>query len=513
MLKKYSDFVSESIEFIIESDVVYSDKFRLALNKIESPISKSLLDIENKDFNVQSNFFDISTDKNDTVSFTPDRKAQEILKDKKDLVRFSGSAGFLKHKESNQELFDKLGYTYTSDEPHRPNSSEIGEVVNRVTSETSGNTYAWVKWGKNQDGTDKEGVYNVQKLVPTEDNKLKQIFSSGRQELKVGRAIRALLKVAEVDFIDKDIESFVNQYKAFIDKLNDKFSLFDIVKEEEIGYWYNYSRYYERKGTLGQSCMSNVPTRYFDIYMKNPDVCSLVIFRSVEENDKIIGRAILWKLRDGKEFLDRIYTINDSDVQLFRDYAKEMGWYVKYYNSSSDSNQAIDSNGNTVRLNLIVDIKKGKYDSYPYLDTLKYWLPDDGTLSSEKSSGDYVLEDTGGDYLTGCDYCDGGGRTTCSNCDGDGNYECHECDGRGKEDCDDCDGNGSISCGSCDGEGQTEDEEGNEIDCSDCDGTGKVDCSDCDGNGSVDCSYCDGDGTRECYECDGNGSVDCPECS
>ena len=71
MLKKYSDFVSESIEFIIESDVVYSDKFRLALNKIESPISKSLLDIENKDFNVQSNFFDISTDKNDTVSFVP----------------------------------------------------------------------------------------------------------------------------------------------------------------------------------------------------------------------------------------------------------------------------------------------------------------------------------------------------------------------------------------------------------------------------------------------------------
>lgn len=511
MLKKYSDFVSESIEFIIESDVVYSDKFRLALNKIDSPVAKSLLDIENKDFNVQSNFFDINTDKNDTVSFTPDRKAQEILKDKKDLVKFSGSAGFLKHKETNKELFDKLGYTYTTDEPHKPNSTEIGEVVARVTSETSGNTYAWVKWGKNEDGTDKEGVYNVQKLVQTEDNKLKQIFSSGRQELKVGRAIRALLKVAKVDFVDKDIESFVNQYKAFIDKLNDKFSLFDIVKEEEIGYWYNHSRYYERKGTLGQSCMSNVPTRYFDIYMKNPDVCSLVIFRSVEDNDKIIGRALLWKLRDGKEFLDRIYTINDSDVQLFRDYAKEMGWYVKYYNSSSDSNQAIDSNGNTVRLNLIVDIKRGSYDAYPYLDTLKYWSRDDGTLSSSKSHDAYTLEDTGGDYLR-CDTCDGSGRMTCGNCEGDGDYECYECDGNGTEDCNNCDGEGELECPDCDGTGHVDGEDGEE-DCDKCNASGKIDCDECDGKGKEDCSYCDGDGRRSCYECDGDGVVDCPECS
>ncbi len=513
MLKKYSDFVSESIEFIIESDVVYSDKFRLALNKIESPISKSLLDIENKDFNVQSNFFDISVDKNDTLSFTPDRKAQEIIKEKKDLVRFSGSAGFLKHKETNQGLFDKLGYTYTTDEPYRPNSSDVGEVVARVTSETSGNTYAGVKWGKNQDGSDKEGVYNVDKLRQTEDNKLKQVFTSNRQELKVGRAIRALLKVAKVDFTDKDIESFVNQYKVFIDKLNDKFSLFEVVQGTIIGYWYNYQRYYERKGTLGQSCMSNVPERYFDIYMSNPDVCSLVIFRSIDDNDKITGRAILWTLPDGKKFLDRIYTINDSDVQLFRDYAKEMGWYYKYYNSSSDSNQAYAPDGTQVRLDLTVNIRRGTYEAYPYLDTLKYWNPNAGTLSSDKSSGDRVLEDTGGDFLTGCDYCDGEGRVTCGNCDGDGNYDCYECDGRGKEDCDTCDGDGSTICGNCDGEGHIEDEEGNEVDCDDCDGTGRATCDDCDGDGRIDCSYCDGDGSRECHECDGNGQVDCPDCN
>lgn len=518
MLKKYSDFVSESLEFIVESDVVYSDKFRLALNKIDSPISKSLLDIENKDFDVQSNFFDIEQDKNDTVSFTPDRKAQEILKDKKELYRYTGSAGWLKHKDTNQEIFDKIGYTYDpGTEPYSPNSRNVGEVVARVTSETSGNNYAWVKW-KNDDGTEVgQGVYNVTRLVPAPDNGLVKVFSSNRQNLKVGRAIRALLKKAEVDFVDKDIEAFVNLFKAYVDKLNDKFSYFNSVKEEEIAYWYNNRNYGteegSRKGTLWSSCMSNVSDRYFDIYVSNPDVCELIILKSPDDDTKIIGRALLWTIRDGKKFMDRIYTVRDSDVQLFRDFAKENGWYSKYYNSSSDSNQCFAPDGSQVRLNLVVDIKSGGYSAYPYLDTLKYWDRSRGTLSTEKSSGDYVLEDTGGDYLTGCDYCDGGGRTTCSNCDGDGEYECYECDGNGTEDCDECDGNGDMICSSCDGEGHTEDEEGNEIDCDDCSGTGRVECDDCDGRGNVDCSYCDGDGRRECYECDGNGSVDCPECN
>jgi hypothetical protein len=45
----------------------------------------------------------------------------------------------------------------------------------------------------------------------------------------------------------------------------------------------------------------------------------------------------LEEIINGKQFVDRIYTINDSDVQLFRDYSKENGWYAKYHNSSSDS--------------------------------------------------------------------------------------------------------------------------------------------------------------------------------
>ena len=51
MLKKYSDFVNESLELILESDVVYSDKFRKTLAKIDHPIAKALLDTENNLYN------------------------------------------------------------------------------------------------------------------------------------------------------------------------------------------------------------------------------------------------------------------------------------------------------------------------------------------------------------------------------------------------------------------------------------------------------------------------------
>ena len=118
--------------------------------------------------------------------------------------------------------------------------------------------------------------------------------------------------------------------------MNDRFQYFETITGDDIAYWYNYSNYKERSGTLGSSCMSNVEDYYFDIYTSNPDTCSLVILKSQEDDSKIVGRALLWTLTSGKKFMDRIYTIKDSDVQLFRDWAKENGWYSKYYNNSSD---------------------------------------------------------------------------------------------------------------------------------------------------------------------------------
>jgi hypothetical protein len=468
MIKKYSDFLNENLEFIIESNVVYSDNFRKAMTKIDHPMAKAILGVENNDITVQANYLDIEFSKNDTITFTPDRKAQEILGDTKEIVRFTGSGGgWLKHKDSNSKLFTQLGYTFEEgSEPYKPNSRDLGEVVAKVTSEQSGKTYAWVKFKDNSGNDVGEGVYNVEKIRVV-DERLKKVWSTNRQEVKVGRAMRALLKAAGVEFTDRDFEAFVNLYKATIDKMNDKFSYFEVVRGSDIHYWYDSSTYYERRGTLGSSCMSSAPDSWLEVYTANPEV-GLVIYKSMDDSEKIIGRALLWKLRDGKEFLDRIYTVNDSDVQLFRDYAKENGWYYKEYNNSSDSSNAIAPDGSRVSLDLTVNLTDASMDNFPYLDTLKYFNPRSKTISSEDTGGCYFLEDTGGDYVRPCDTCGGSGRMEC----------------------DDCGGNGTVDCSNCEGSGHIEDEEGNETDCPDCDGDGTVECDNCSGRGTVDCYDC-----------------------
>jgi hypothetical protein len=487
MIKRYLDFINESLELLLESNVVYSNNFKKVMSKIEHPLAKAILDIENQDHPVRNNYLDVNLKANDKLGFIPDRKAQEILSDTKVYVNFVGSGGgWLKNKDTNQTIFDKLGYTYVEEEtPYDAPSTEVGEVIAETISETSGRKYAWVKFPNGQ------GVYNAEKLRIV-DAKEKALWTKGRQEIFVGRGIRALLTSAGIKFLDKDLEEFVNLYKATVDKMNDRFQYFESIKGQEIGHWYHYSNYKERSGSLGSSCMSNVNPDYFDIYISNPDVCELVILKSEQDDSLIVGRALLWTLSDGKKFMDRIYTIKDSDVQLFRDWAKENGWYSKQYNSSSDSGRAINpENGEQVDLGtLTVNIKKGMYEAYPYLDTLKYFKPREGTLSNRRTgtSDEYNLESTDGD-LYRCEYCGGSGNQTCSNCDGDGYFDCYRCSGSGE-----------LNCGECSGSGKVEGEEGEE-ECPECEGSGNNECSSCDGSGREDCGDCDGRGEHSCYEC------------
>ena len=482
MIKRYLDFINESLELLFESNVVYSNNFRKVVGKIEHPLAKAILEIENQDHPVRNNYLDINLKSNDKLGFIPDRKAQEILGDTKVYVNFVGSGGgWLRNKEVNQSLFDKLGYTYEEGtNPYDASSNEVGEVIAEVISDTSGKKYAWVKFPNGQ------GVYNAEKLRIV-DNKEKALWSKGRQEISVGRGIRALLTSGGIKFSDSDLEDFVNLYKTAVDKMNDRYQYFESIKGHDIGHWYHYSNYKERQGSLGSSCMSNVNTDYFDIYISNPDVCELVILKSEEDDSLIVGRALLWTLRDGKKFMDRIYTSKDSDVQLFKDWARENGWYTKQYNSSTDSGRANAPDGMQVDLGtLTVDIKKGMYEAYPYLDTLKYFNPGKGTLSNVRGSGDeYTLEDTSG-QLWRCEYCGGSGMQTCGNCDGDGWFDCNRCSGSGERECGQCNGSGKVE--------------------------GEEECPECGGSGNNQCSYCDGDGREDCDDCNGRGEHSCYEC-
>jgi len=257
--------------------------------------------------------------------------------------------------------------------------------------------------------------------------------------------------------------------------------------------------------------MCSASERWLQIYTQNPDVCQLLILKDDDQQDKIKGRALVWKLSLPKDitYVDRIYTHDDSDLELFKQYIAQQGWYLKKrYTSSTNDTTMIAPDGSESRPAMLeVRLKDKEYGSYPYLDTLKFYSPTNGILSSE--GGEYQLEDTGGGYSNQeCDYCGGDGYVECGDCYGRGRLRCDECS-NGKIECPECEGAGELECSTCDGKGV--DDEGNP--CEDCNGDGTKKCEDCFGNGERDCPDCDGEGYVECPNCDGNGQNSCHECN
>jgi hypothetical protein len=89
----------------------------------------------------------------------------------------------------------------------------------------------------------------------------------------------------------------------------------------------------------------------------------MLIQRSDSDYDKISGRAIIWTLDDGMVFMDRVYTVNDSDVELFKMYAKQKGWAYKYGQNSMES-ESIIYKDETIKLPKLKKTLKGSYNLF-----------------------------------------------------------------------------------------------------------------------------------------------------
>ncbi len=484
------DIIDDKIEELLkESVVVYSSAFKDIVKKIDSPVANYLLEIEEQDLPVKNNYFDISDD-NGFITFIMDGKSKEIDKKYENIVIFMGGGLASEGSDKNRELFQLLKYI-PADEKYVPSTGDVGEIVRVAESPISGKTFAYVKF---KNGRRVINTVSLNVKVDTEEKKWKTY----RQRVRIGRAIRSILNSVGKEFTQAQLEDFINKYKSNFDIYNDVYSNFMLVSGEDIGKYYNIDTYENSKGQLGSSCMARAPMYYFQIYMNNPEVCSLLVLKN-DSSDKIKGRALVWKLssHSDKIYMDRIYTNDDSDVELFREYAIFRGWCYKKNNRQEASGLIIDSDKISKNLgNLYIKLNNMIYNYYPYMDTFKFYDPDKYTLNTVNTTGEcYLLESTGGDYITECEYCGGSGRVECSECSGDGDLYC-----------DDCDGDGTVGCDTCDNSGEVEstDEMGNII---------EITCDDCGGSGEVSCDNCDGSGRVECYNCYGNGQVDCYECN
>lgn len=223
-------------------------------------------------------------------------------------------------------------------------------------------------------------------------------WTKARTEMKIGRWVKRIFtEVHKSQINDTDIEKFVNSYKSTFD--GGDLSNFEIVKGDDIKKWYHEARYEISRGQLGNSCMRYGSCQdYFDIYTKNPEVCSLLILKSTDKPEKIVGRSLLWELKDGRKYQDRIYTIKDSDMLLFEAWGRK-------------NNYLLFNGGN---YGLKVQLGNHEYSKYPYMDTFCAYNPKTKILADDEelwpTEGYYLLQDTNGGYrsddVVWSDWCD-----------------------------------------------------------------------------------------------------------
>ena len=562
-LFKYDEFITEShLQLLLEANINFTKEFISILGRVDSSISKKLIDIEGREVDVNQNYIDINKEKTDTLFFKPDDKVGKTAK----VVSQNGIYPKITYQLSKIEVsgVDK----YEESDFVNPENDTVGQIVKEYTLDEmlgflpdyrsnleymfiTGNPIVLFQWVKDRK--------KYQILIN------KASISTGPEavrssEIAVGRFVRSILTKAGHKFTDAEIEQFVYKYRAEVEKEKDVLNRrFKVVEGNDIKKYYHKSQYESESGSLGSSCMRYDRCQdYLSIYTDNSQ-CKLLLLISDNEPDKICGRAILWEMEPyelSTKVMERIYSTRTADEQLFKEWAIANKYWFK---SRQDFNEYTDfefhKEDETIEkrqgeFSVQLD-KKGDYSNYPYMDSFKYYDPSKGILyNSSNFDYEYELTDTeggngscsecggsgrvecgdcDGDGTRECDECDGNGSVSCEDCDGSGKEECHVCDGEGENECSTCDGNGQDDCDDCGGDGEIDGEEcescsgSGRQDCSDCSGEGKkecykcegdgnYDCSNCDGEGSLECGDCDGSGERECYNCDGNGRHSCPEC-
>ena len=120
------------------------------------------------------------------------------------------------------------------------------------------------------------------------------------------------------------------------------------------------------------------------LYTKNISLVKMLIF--LTDDGKLRARALLWenvvdKYGNSYKVMDRIYSIYDHDMFLFKGWAKENG-YITKLEQSAKSEVLFDVNGQPTTLELRIKLNNWEMNDYPYLDTFKYFDLYGGWLSN-----------------------------------------------------------------------------------------------------------------------------------
>lgn len=200
----------------------------------------------------------------------------------------------------------------------------------------------------------------------------------GRQSMKIGR----ILKRLKPSLTDKQVEDLAVLYRAAykVIILGEGKNI-EVVTGEDIRFWYSNKQYAPSKygsSELWNSCMSSPATApVFNLYCENPGRIALCIYTN--EDDKLMARALVWRIDDGRVYMDRIYAISPDERQSMIEYGQKMG--MVGYNFNRPSGKPM-----TVTMKKDWAGKDRPKNGNPYMDTMRYFC-------TEKGSGRYYLSD------------------------------------------------------------------------------------------------------------------------
>lgn len=346
MISSFNQYREEILlESINESIIYFSPKMSNTLNRIKNnPIAKALLGVESTDVTPDMTFVDIA--KSGYVSFITMRNAKNVI---------------------SKNFNDPWAVNIDKD----PISKKMSEILYDLDMDTR---------------------------IP--EDKKTNVYLKSRNEVALGKFVN---KIFPSKFSDKQREEFVNQFKSTFEKQG---LYFDLVSGDEIDFWYSHQNYSKMSGTLGNSCMAK-KEGLFQIYTQNPDLCKLLVL--IEDN-KLIGRALVWKVHtfdndkiNTEWFMDRQYTIEDSDVIKFKNYADEKGWAYKTNNNHFSLRQ-ITFKDAVYNVEMQVKLGDKNYTKFPYMDTFRRYDPEKHILYNDDNDdsvneGQYILDSTDGSYM------------------------------------------------------------------------------------------------------------------
>lgn len=203
-----------------------------------------------------------------------------------------------------------------------------------------------------------------------QDNKVFTLTDEkgGERKFKFGKLLKYLGYTDEVK--GYEIENFIEYFKK------SETSNLELRKGKDILNSYLCDNYDndDGYGNLGKSCMRYRSAQdYLEIYTSNPNQVSCLTLIN-PDNKKVQGRALVWKMDNGKYFMDRIYTINSEYNSIFKKYASDNNF------TTSTSDITLENGGD--------------FDFYPYMDTFKYYTPYEDKLSTKR--GDVHMTSTTG---------------------------------------------------------------------------------------------------------------------